>query len=236
MHPIRWVPSDALALLDVGCNVGAFLRHCHEAYPAIRLAGVEVNSETLEAARRNVPEADLHVAGAADLPFADETFDYVTCIEVLEHIPAELRAQSLSEMHRVLKPGGRLALRVPNAGVFAFLDSNNLRFRLPWLYRRLIGGGMRDHGYVGGSADIVWHHHFSRHELLELAGTGWKIEAYRCGGLFLFPLIDLARWPFYRAGCGDHPVSLFMEQLADFDLGFDYGAASIDIMMILERI
>src|SRR4051812_26329910 len=144
MHPIRWVPADAEAMLDVGCNVGALLKHCREVFPNMRLAGVEINPRALDAARRDVPGAELHASGAENLPFADESFDCVTCIEVLEHVPADLRATALAEMKRVLRPGGRLALRVPHAGAFAFLDSNNLRFRFPWLYRRLIGRGMRD--------------------------------------------------------------------------------------------
>jgi SAM-dependent methyltransferase len=235
MSPIRWVPPNAAALLDVGCNVGAFLKHCRGVFPNMRLAGVEINPEALEAARRNVPDADLHASGAENLPFADESFDCVTCIEVLEHIPADLRARSLAEMRRVLRPAGRLALRVPHAGVFAFLDSNNLRFRLPWLYRRLIGRGLRDKGYEGSTSGVVWHHHFTKRELLEVAGEGWEIEAWRRGGLLLMPLMDLARWPFYRTGHGEHAISLAMERLAGFDLGLNYGPASIDVLMVLRR-
>jgi SAM-dependent methyltransferase len=159
----------------------------------------------------------------------------VTCIEVLEHVPADLRARALAEMRRVLRPGGRLVLRVPHAGLFAFLDPNNLRFRFPRLYRRLIGRGRRDDGFDGGSSGVVWHHHFTRQELLTLAGEGWQVEAWRRGGLLITPLVDLARWPFYRTGRGDHAISLAMERLADFDLGFDYGPASIDVLLALRR-
>ena len=233
MHPIRWVPPDAADLLDVGCNVGDFLMLCRDFFPSMRLAGVEINTEALNAARRNVPGADLRVSGAQELPFADASFDCVTCIEVLEHIPAVLRARSLAELRRVLRPGGRLVLRVPHAGAFAFLDAQNLRFRFPRLYRWLVGRGLRDKAYVGSSEGVVWHHHFTERELTQLAGEGWEIEARRRGGLLLFPLTDLGRWPFYRAGRPDHVISRSMQRLAGFDIGIDFGLASYDILMIL---
>lgn len=235
MHPIRWVPDGAADLLDVGCNIGAFLSHCREVYPDVRLSGVEIHPETLEVARRNVPGAELHASGAECLPFADESFDCVTCIEVLEHIPAELRAKSLSEMRRVLRPGGRLVLRVPHAGAVAFMDSNNFRFRFPWLYRRLVGRGLRDNGYADPTSGVVWHHHFTREELLALAGEGWEVETWRSGGLIVANLVDLLRWPFYRTGRGEHAASLALERIGNADLGLDYGRASSTVLMVLRK-
>ena len=204
-------------------------------FRAFELAGVEINGDALATARRNVAEADLHASGAESLPFADGSFDCVTCVEVLEHVPSELRAQALVEMRRVLRADGRLVLRIPHAGAFAFLDPNNLRFRLAWLYRWLIGRGLRDKWYDGSSPGVVWHHHFTKQELLNLIGEGWEIDAWRRGGLFLMPLVDLARWPFYRAGRGDHAISMAMQRLGGFDLGIDYAAASYDVLMILRR-
>jgi SAM-dependent methyltransferase len=236
MHPIRWVPPDAAALLDVGCNVGEFLSYCHEFYPAIRLAGVEINEIALAKARENLPMADLHLVGSCDLPFPDESFDCVTCIEVLEHIPAELRKRSLAEMRRVLRTGGRLVLRVPHAGIFAFLDANNLRFRMPRLYNTLLKRGNRDGGYLHGSEDVVWHHHFTRGELRELLGGKWEVDYSRTGGLFLMPISDIARWPFYRSQRTSNVLYRSLQWIADFDIGCNYGGASFDLLMVASRI
>jgi SAM-dependent methyltransferase len=231
MHPIRWVPPAACALLDVGCNVS----HCRALFPDLRLAGVEVNPEALDAARRALPGAELHHAGSDALPFADGSFDCVSCVEVLEHVPEGARRASLAEMQRVLRPGGRLLLRTPHAGAFAFLDPHNLRFRFPGVYARLVGRGARDAGYEGWSHGVVWHHHFRRAELLDLAGPGWDLEACRRGGLLLAPLSEIARWPFYRKGKGDHPVCRALAGLFDADLAVDFGPAAYDILLVLRK-
>ena len=236
MHPICWIPSAANSLLDVGCNVGELLEYCHKLYPAMRLAGVEINAVALEKARQRLPYIDLHVSGAQHLPFADESFECVTCIETLEHIPRALRSQCLLEIQRVLKRGGRLVLRVPHAGMFAFLDSNNLRFRLPSLYRLILKRGCRDAGYERGSEDVVWHHHFTRKELHELLGDGWQLEASRTGGLLLLPLSDFVLWPFYRLQRTSNALYRALHRIAELDIGWDYGKASFDMLMVLRRL
>jgi SAM-dependent methyltransferase len=235
MHPMRWVPAGAAALLDVGCNAGDLLWDCRRAFPGMVLAGVEINPAALLAARRRLPDVDLRAAPGDAIPFPDESFDCVTCIEVLEHIPAERRGASLREMHRVLRPGGCLVLRTPHAGTFGWLDSNNVRFRLPWLYGKLVGLGRRDAGYEHGSAGVVWHHHFSRAELLNLAGAGWRVVHVGYGGLFVFPLADWLSWPFYRSGWLNNPLLRILNMLADFDYGCDFGTDSYGILMILRR-
>jgi SAM-dependent methyltransferase len=235
MNPIRWVPSRTSSLLDIGCNVGELLSDCRQLYPTMRLTGIEINRVALDKARQNLPDAHLCMAGADNLPFADASFDCVTCIEVLEHIPAELRKQSLGEMRRVLRSGGRLILRVPHAGMFAFLDSNNLRFRMPKLYGAILKQGRRDAGYLRGSADVVWHHHFTREELHALLADGWELEASRTGGLLLMPVSDIALWPFYRLQRTNNVLYRTLQWISAFDIGCDYGNASFDILMVLRR-
>ena len=56
------------------------------------------------------PVADVH-ADATDLPFEDESFDFVICVHVLEHVPDDRKA--LREFFRVLRPGGEAVLQVP---------------------------------------------------------------------------------------------------------------------------
>jgi SAM-dependent methyltransferase len=235
MEPLRWIPPEAASLLDVGCNVGDLLAEASRRYPAMRLCGIDVNPEAVAKARARLPSADLRVAEGESLPFADASFDCVTCIEVLEHLPEDKRVAAVREMRRVLRPGGLLLLRVPHAGAFAFLDSNNVRFRFPGLYRLLLGGGMRDRGYRDGAKGVVWHHHFTRKELLAVAGEGWEVERTCYGGLFLFPLMDWLSWPFYRLARHENVVLRTFHRVAWMDYSWDFGPASYGIFLQLRR-
>lgn len=84
------------------------------------------------------PHVDVH-ADICDLPFADESFDFVICNHVLEHIPND--RQAMRELYRVLKRGGLAILQVPIAVERQFteedpaLDANG----------RLIRFGQFDH-------------------------------------------------------------------------------------------
>jgi SAM-dependent methyltransferase len=235
MNGLWWIDAKGQSLLDVGCNVGELLIDAARRMPTMHLAGVDVNATAIADARRSLPGADLHQADGPALPFADASFDHVTCIEVIEHIPAEMRRATMREIWRVLIPGGRFILRCPHRGVFQGLDANNLRFRLPRLYARILGGGRRDAGYAGGSAEIVWHQHFHRAELLDLIGPGFRLETICYGGLLLYPLGDLLSSPFYRLKRYDHPALRLIHRTMEWDIGIDYGVASYCILMVMRK-
>src|ERR1700722_612449 len=93
MHPLRWIPEATLRLLDVGCNAGELLQGCAELIPSAQLAGVDVNARAVVAARARVPSADLRLVSGTNLPFPDGSFDCVTCIEMLEHVPLRNRRE-----------------------------------------------------------------------------------------------------------------------------------------------
>ena len=170
-----------------------------------------------------------------NLPFQDASFDCVTCIEVLEHVPVPDRTATIAEISRVLAPGGRLVLRCPHAGLFAWLDVANIRHRFPTPYRMIVGRGLRDPAYPRGSEDIVWHHHFTERELKSLIPAELEVHDVRRGGLFLFPLTDFLRWPFYRARRHEHPVARALAWLAEWDYGIDYGNWSYGILMVAHK-
>jgi len=239
MDGLAWIdPRNepaATSLLDLGCNVGELLGAAARLFPQLKLAGVDIYRTAIETARRNVPQADLHQCDGPLLPFADAAFDYVTSIEVLEHIPAADRRATIDEVWRVLKPGGKFILRCPHTGIFQGLDAANLRFRFPRLYRSIVRGGRLDQGYEEGSDGVVWHHHFSRDELLELIGSRFEIETTRYGGLILLPLGDLMRWPFYRLNIHRNSILKLVDRMITWDLGIDYGRASFTILLVLRK-
>ncbi len=94
-------------LLDVGCGRGTLMRVLDE---QIRFqtapVGVDLSGEMLAMARRDAAGRSFARATASALPFADGSFDLVTCGYVVKHMDdAELRLL-LHEMRRVLEPGG----------------------------------------------------------------------------------------------------------------------------------
>ena len=96
--------------LDVGC--GAARSYAPElARRGGSYVGVDVSATAVEAARAAGLDARV-IDDAADLPFPDDAFDLVTCIEALEHLFEPERAAA--EIRRVLRPGGRLVASAPN--------------------------------------------------------------------------------------------------------------------------
>ncbi len=101
-------PLAGARVLDIGCGIGAFLGRFQKVTPAV--FGVEVDRERAVLAGRVVPAV---VQGVGEcLPFKAEVFDLALLHEVLEHVDDD--RQVLAEAWRVLRPGGRLVIFVPN--------------------------------------------------------------------------------------------------------------------------
>ncbi|GAB3591502.1 class I SAM-dependent methyltransferase [Angustibacter peucedani] len=103
-------------VLDAGCGSGPLTAALRDAGAVV--TGVDISSAMVELARRRLGEdADLHVADLdAPLPFEDDTFDVVVASLVLHYL--EDWTTALSELHRVLRPGGRLVLSVNHPVIF----------------------------------------------------------------------------------------------------------------------
>jgi SAM-dependent methyltransferase len=102
-------PGDRL--LDVGCGPGLLLGEA--ARRGVRACGVDLSAVALAMARKRTPAAGLGLCNAERLCWADDTFDHVTSIGVFEHCLDP--GSTLAEMWRVLKPGGRICVMVPNS-------------------------------------------------------------------------------------------------------------------------
>lgn len=91
-------------VLEVGCGTGAFASRIAAALPASDLVAVDQSPRFVElTARRGL---DVRRADVQDLPFDDDSFDTVVAMWMLYHV-ADLH-RGLSELRRVLRPGGRL--------------------------------------------------------------------------------------------------------------------------------
>ena len=112
-----WRDRDqrGLAVVDLACGAGGFLRDLGRAFPRAQLTGVDLSLPYLEEARRRAGAQGpgLVQANAERLPFADASLDAVTCIYLFHELPPCYRPVVAAEIARVLKPGG----------LFAFADS-----------------------------------------------------------------------------------------------------------------
>lgn len=97
-------------LLDAGCGTGAMLAMFQKDCPDKHYTGIDLSEKMIETAKKKELEGVCFVAGDCEnLPFADSSFDVVTCSMSFHHYPhPEKFFQSL---RRVLRPGGRLILR-----------------------------------------------------------------------------------------------------------------------------
>ncbi|HEV2891469.1 MAG TPA: class I SAM-dependent methyltransferase [Frankiaceae bacterium] len=105
-------PGDLL--LDLGCGSAWLGGH----FP--RYVGVDDHPEALAGSRARVVRGDV-----ARLPLADATFDAVVCKDVLEHV-ADPRLV-IREVRRVLRPGGRVYVSVPDAQRWVWEDYTHVR-------------------------------------------------------------------------------------------------------------
>jgi 23S rRNA (guanine745-N1)-methyltransferase len=106
LHAIRPRADRDLALLDVGCGEGAFLRSLHDV-ARLELHGVDLSSPAIELAAK-ASRGALFVVANADraLPYADASFDFICTIDARTNV---------DEFARVLKPDGLVLAAVPAA-------------------------------------------------------------------------------------------------------------------------
>ena len=97
-------------VLDVGCGKGRFARVLLERNPGARICGLDISEEMLACVPAGICKVSAYMT---ELPFAASTFDCVYATESLEHAVEIDRA--VTEMCRVLKPGGKLVIIDKNA-------------------------------------------------------------------------------------------------------------------------
>jgi len=101
---VRRVTPAAGRLLDVGCGMGRLLARL----PDYQRYGMDISAGYLEHA---ATQFEVCLAKVEDMPYVDGFFDTVVCTDVLEHV-LDLNA-AVTQLFRVVKPGGHLVVRVP---------------------------------------------------------------------------------------------------------------------------
>jgi SAM-dependent methyltransferase len=111
-------------VLDAGCGSGRTLVELVDYGEA---AGLELDSDAAQLARdRGI--AEIQVGRLEELPWPQESFDLITCLDVIEHTQNDRLA--LGELHRVCKPGGFLLVTVPAyQALWSMHDEANHHYR-----------------------------------------------------------------------------------------------------------
>jgi ubiquinone/menaquinone biosynthesis C-methylase UbiE len=100
--------GDFGPILDFGCGCGRIARAFKELYPAIDLFGSDIDSDAIDWCVNNIPEtANFRVTEVLPpLPYEDNYFDAVYSISIFTHMPEDWQFAWLSELRRIIKPGG----------------------------------------------------------------------------------------------------------------------------------
>ena len=110
-------PGGGRTLLDIGCNWGRWTIAAARA--GYRATGLDPKAKAIDAARRVAGqlgvEAGYVVGDGRQLPFVDDSFDVVFSYSVLQHLAKPDVRVVVSEICRVLRPGGTAWIELPNA-------------------------------------------------------------------------------------------------------------------------
>lgn len=151
--------GEKLHLLDAGCGTGITLEHLQRFGTVL---GVDNELVALNFCRSR-DARKLTCAPLEALPYRDDSFDVVTCLDVIEHIEDD--RQAVAELARVLRPGGLLVLTVPAFDVF-------------WSDHDVINHHKR---------------RYRRHRIRELLGDGFEINLLSYYNAHLFPIAFVVR-------------------------------------------
>ena len=168
----RELQQPNLRILDAGCGTGFNLGYYSNG-DSREVFGLDLATAALKHVHRR-GFRKVAQASITDIPFKSDTFDLVFSFEVVTQTPYETHDASLHEMHRVLKPGGHLFIRVP-----AFM----------WLWS-------------SHDEELEVRYRYNREELAKrLTRAGFVVEWTSYANGFLFPVILVRRF-LKRIGIG----------------------------------
>ncbi len=164
-------------ILDCGCGDGFYLKTISALGP-YEIVGFDLNPTSLKTARNYLTEVPLIQGNLYRIPFKENSFNKIFCSEVLEHIPDDL--QALKEIYRILKPGGKLLVTVPNHHFPFFWDPIN------WILEKILRRHIRSGFWAG-----IWNEHlrlYVQEEIQDkITKAGFNVVATKLITYFCLP-------------------------------------------------
>ena len=113
-------PAKGMNFIHLGCNLSLRLKG-YDKWPSTYF-GVDISRETIKLLYEYIAEnrvstdtiGSLYCGSVHETPFAESYFDIGDCIGVLEYYGRDFVLKAIQEFHRVMKPGGRFVLDIPN--------------------------------------------------------------------------------------------------------------------------
>lgn len=208
-------------VLEVGCGRGFYEKAVTKIYRGVKIVGVDQNEKYLKMAKQEMGKGAVFLCGNAEnLPLGNESFQWVICSEVLEHIRDDEKA--ISEIKRVLTPGGKVMVSVPHKNYPWQLDPIN------WVLEKMTGKHIwASMWWLAG----IWADHVRLYEEEELLnkfkGHGFKIiKEWRVGGK------SIPGWHFLLYGIGKNLVDRGWFRAFD---RFNYSASDQKIRKLIAR-
>lgn len=173
-------PGAGLRILDLGCGEGHITEAIRQRWAQAEICGFDYSLSAIQTAQRQYPSIEFAVADAYAIPYGPATMDATVMNNLWEHLPDPLRL--LSQVRRVLKPGGYVMVSTPS------------RYRFHNLLRAISG------------KPIAF---MSKHHVTEYT-VGQVIEQLRFGGFEVIAsqstriaTTDLSwKWRLAKAGLG----------------------------------
>ena len=170
-------------VLDVACGTGILLKQLLALVPGIEAYGVDASADMLEQARMalkgqlhvHLERAQIGTGETANLPYAPETFDLITCTNALHDMPEP--AGMLAELKRLLAPGGQLVVED-----FAPREPRFFWAAFEWLLRSFERNNVR--AYTLAEARVLCQQaglHVASGHVFTVGWLwhGWVVRAYR---------------------------------------------------------
>lgn len=112
----KFIPSNNnIVIIDFGCGNGKILGEIKKINSKVKLIGLDVSETALKQAREYLPDVEFYkINDGEKIPINDQSIDFIFSSEVIEHIYDT--ENTLAEISRILKPGGKILLTIPYHG------------------------------------------------------------------------------------------------------------------------